>query len=1099
MRRSTHAASMGCARPNRSVRQRMFIAALAAITVNSNCGGDSGVEPPDNRAPAAVGTIPAQTVQVGSTVTVDVSAYFSDPDGDALTYGAATSDGSVVVATVSASTVTLTGVAGGEATVTATATDPGGLSASQSFAVSVTPDNRAPAAVGTIPAQTMQVGSTVTVDVSAYFSDPDGDALTYGAATSDGSVVVATVSASTVTLTGVAGGEATVTATATDPGGLSASQSFAVSVTPDNRAPAAVGTIPAQTVQVGSTVTVDVSAYFSDPDGDALTYGAATSDGSVVVATVSASTVTLTGVAGGEATVTATATDPGGLSASQSFAVSVTPDNRAPRPVGTIPAQTLDVGDTIAIDASSYFEDPDGDALTYTAASSNVDVASASASGSIITVVGIAEGSTTVTVTAIDPGGLSASQAASITVVASAGVCERTEQVRDEIIRITRKANCSEVTSADLARIRVLRFSYSHRIAALKEGDFAGLSGLEQLSLLSDDLVSLPETIFAGLSRLQKLTIYGSDYLVSLPQDVFTDLTSLEELDLQYNELVTLPDGVFAGLSRLQVLDLESNELTALPESVFAGLSSLSVLDLASNDLAELPESIFAGLSSLESLNLFGNDLIVLPEDLFTNHTKLKVLILGANDFVTLPESIFAGLSSLERLYLDANDLVTLPQDIFSEVPRLERLWLNSNKLSSLPESIFAGLSSLQFLALYLNELVTLPEGVFTGLSSLQILELSSNDLVSLPEGLFAGLSSLRGLDVASNKLATLPEGLFTGLARLESLELYRNELAALPEGLFADVARLRYVYMSNNELATLPESLFADLPRLETLILSENAFAALPKAIFAGLTSLRHMDLSANPGTPFKLVLQLERTDDSLSAAPAADVRLALAEGAPFTMAVPISVEGGSSSPSVATLPAGSTEGPTFSVTQATTGQPARVSAKTLPRIPSLYYGISLIPPDTLVLFSSGSSGAGHAAAEGLNSPYPGVFPDHLKPNDNRLKPIRTRWHGRSPALAANYKALASFSPLHPSPGPPSSGLVPIIADHVAARWRPRWSGVQRGPRPATGFGVKSAPKNVPVFGMENVRFSRLPRGGRKQLATKHQDLATLRARRRA
>ena len=94
--------------------------------------------------------------------------------------------------------------------------------------------------------------------------------------------------------------------------------------------------------------------------------------------------------------------------------------DRAPRRVGTIPAQTLAPGGRTTIDASRYFSDPDRDALTYTATSSNSSVARASVSGSRVTVTAGSTGSATITVTARDPGGLTASQRMSVT-VGSAG------------------------------------------------------------------------------------------------------------------------------------------------------------------------------------------------------------------------------------------------------------------------------------------------------------------------------------------------------------------------------------------------------------------------------------------------------------------------------------------------------------------------------------------------------------------------------------------------------------------------------------------------------------------------------------------------------
>ncbi len=74
------------------------------------------------------------------------------------------------------------------------------------------------------------------------------------------------------------------------------------------------------------------------------------------------------------------------------------------------------------MDVSSYFSDPDGDALSYTAASSNAGVAEASVSGSSVAVAAHARGVVTVTVTARDRGGgLSASSPFAVTVEVAEG------------------------------------------------------------------------------------------------------------------------------------------------------------------------------------------------------------------------------------------------------------------------------------------------------------------------------------------------------------------------------------------------------------------------------------------------------------------------------------------------------------------------------------------------------------------------------------------------------------------------------------------------------------------------------------------------------
>ncbi|WP_419859616.1 Ig-like domain-containing protein [Candidatus Palauibacter sp.] len=265
--------------------------------------------------------IPSQIIATGQTTTLDVVFYFNDPDGGPLTYTAATSAAAVVSVAVAGGTLTLVGVAEGTASVTVTATDPDGLTAAQGFQVTVETPNRTPEAVGTIPAQTVGAGASATLDVAGNFRDPDGDALTYTAASSAAGVVSASMSGSVLTLSGVSTGTATVTVTAADPAGLTAAQGFQVTVETPNRAPEAVGTIPAQTVVIGASATLDVAGNFRDPDGDALTYTAASSAAGVVTVSMSGGTLILVGVAAGTATVTVTAADPGGLTATQAMRV----------------------------------------------------------------------------------------------------------------------------------------------------------------------------------------------------------------------------------------------------------------------------------------------------------------------------------------------------------------------------------------------------------------------------------------------------------------------------------------------------------------------------------------------------------------------------------------------------------------------------------------------------------------------------------------------------------------------------------------------------------------------------------------------------------
>ena len=379
--------------------------------------------PPSNNAPVASGSLSDETVNIDTMpFDVPVSGEFSDPDGDSLSFSASSSD--TLAATVSESdgTVTVTPQTGGATTITVTATDPGGLSASLSFTVNV---NRTPTATGTLSSLSVNVDAMpFNVSISGKFSDPDGDILSYSATSSD--TLAATVSESdgTLTVTPEALGTTTITVTASDSGGLSASLTFTVTVSvTGNQPPTVSWTIPDQPLERdGSAGSVILTSKFSDPDGDMLGYSATSSNTSVATVSVSGSVLTITPGVNGTSTITVIATDPGGLAASQTFTATV---SRKPVTSGTIPKMILEESDlSLSIAVAVYFSDPDGEALTYSAVSLNSDIATASVTGSTVTVSRVSPGAGVIWVTATDPGGLTVVQSMTIRVINRAPVTE---------------------------------------------------------------------------------------------------------------------------------------------------------------------------------------------------------------------------------------------------------------------------------------------------------------------------------------------------------------------------------------------------------------------------------------------------------------------------------------------------------------------------------------------------------------------------------------------------------------------------------------------------------------------------------------------------
>ena len=192
--------------------------ALAVFVWLGACG--------DPQPPVACGTIPQQTLHVRESGTV--TPCFEDPEMGPIRLSAESGAPEIVRAAVSGDRVTFHAVSPGAATVRVTASDSDSLTTQIHFDVLV--PNRPPERRRTMLDIRLQTGRSSAILLSDYFYEPDDEVLTYSAEFSDVSVATGTVAGETLVTAGGNAGTTTATVTATDPGGLSVSQTFGVSV-----------------------------------------------------------------------------------------------------------------------------------------------------------------------------------------------------------------------------------------------------------------------------------------------------------------------------------------------------------------------------------------------------------------------------------------------------------------------------------------------------------------------------------------------------------------------------------------------------------------------------------------------------------------------------------------------------------------------------------------------------------------------------------------------------------------------------------------------------------------------------------------------------
>lgn len=331
----------------------------AAVTIAVACS---------NRPPQLDSPIADRSDAENATVAFDVAPHFSDADGDALQFGAENLPAGLSISAGGLISGSLSFEASGSYSVLLTASDPSGDSAEATFTWRVSDVNRDPALLQPLSDRENVLGASIEVALAGAFNDPDADLLNYSATGLPNGLSISSLGLISGTISFDAGvGVHAVTVSVSDGRGGTASDSFDWTLRAENRLPVVTSPLPARNDAEADSVAFSVSSHFSDPDGDALQFTASNLPEGVAMDAAGQVTGTLSFEAAGSYSVGVQADDGNGGNVASSFNWQVADLNRAPQQLSDLPDRNHAIGAEIAIALIDYFEDPDGDPLSFTA------------------------------------------------------------------------------------------------------------------------------------------------------------------------------------------------------------------------------------------------------------------------------------------------------------------------------------------------------------------------------------------------------------------------------------------------------------------------------------------------------------------------------------------------------------------------------------------------------------------------------------------------------------------------------------------------------------------------------------------------------------
>ncbi|XP_043116063.1 toll-like receptor 12 [Puntigrus tetrazona] len=417
------------------------------------------------------------------------------------------------------------------------------------------------------------------------------------------------------------------------------------------------------------------------------------------------------------------------------------------------------------------------------------------------------------------------------------------------------------------------------RLERVQSGAFSGLPNLKHLSVLFSDEICRSVTIeslaFAGLSSLEDLTLIGLK-LVNVSSDMFDPLISVTRLEIRRTCAQDLGD-IFCylphGMSHLKNLSVIDSGISTIetegcpvgsktwPVTVLSGIQNLYITGNSIKVIKANSLVAFQNLSSLfleykgESLDSIWQSGIGKVNEFSLTGTVLKKYSTNFKDLCHLVTNLH--IQSLSLIFTSIDRLAA--EELKECGTTLTKLLISKSKIDQLDFSFWTGNTGFQALQMSYMNLKDVPfcAAVNGTVWSLTLLDLTRNSISEVGGDQFVCMPFLEQLFLSNNIIQNLQLHAFRGVSRLKILKIDGNKILQLSAKDFRSLKALEVLHINNNIIKTIEDGTFQDQQELRELTLGklEFIYELHLNRIFNGFPlKIQRLSIDAHYGTTFFL-----------------------------------------------------------------------------------------------------------------------------------------------------------------------------------------------------------------------------------------------------